>query len=259
MGRRHAGTVRTMGIEQLRDLLREAGDAGKKEWWERYLKGAIEFHGVPMGRIRSLVAEWRAEEGFDTRALQGVALELLALPIAEEKLAGILLLQEHALPQGGVDDGLFDGLEGLLDAGAIRDWNTVDWLCVRVLGPVITAFGMDAADRISGWVAAPSLWQRRCSLVAYVPLAAADPPVLADMTQRLIGTASTLAPDEERFAQTAIGWTLRELSDVAADEVHAFLLDHLAVLSREAMRMAAARLSDTQRTELGVGGRRARR
>jgi 3-methyladenine DNA glycosylase AlkD len=248
-----------MGIEHLRDRLREAGDAGKKEWWERYLKGAIEFHGVPMGRIRSLVAEWRVEEGFDTRALQGIALELLALPIAEEKLAGILLLQEYALPEGVLDDGLFDGLERLLDASAIRDWNTVDWLCVRVLGPVIAAFGMDAADRISGWVAAPSLWQRRCSLVAYVSLAAADPPVLADMTQRLIGTASTLAPDEERFAQTAIGWTLRELSDVAADEVHAFLLRHRWELSREAVRMAAARLTDTQRTELGVGGKRARR
>ncbi|NND84575.1 MAG: DNA alkylation repair protein [Acidimicrobiia bacterium] len=248
-----------MGIERLQDRLRSEGDPGKKEWWERYLKGAISFHGVPMGRIRTLVAEWRAEQGLATGDLQTTAFDLLALPIAEEKLAGILLLEEHALPEGGVDDALLDGLERLLDEGTIADWNTVDWLCVRVLGPHIAASGVAAADRVSGWVTAPSLWRRRCSLVAYVPLAAADPPVLADMTKRLIGTATTLAPDPERFAQTAIGWTLRELSDVAPDEVHSFLLDHREVLSREAIRMAAARLSDEQRKELGVTGKRTRR
>ena len=248
-----------MSIQRLRDSLAREGDSGKKEWWERYLKGAIEFHGVPMATIRSLVADWRAEEGLPTAALQGVALDLLALPMAEEKLAGILLLQEHALPESGVDSGLLDGVERLLDEGTIADWNSVDWLCVRVLGPYISASGADVADRISGWVDAPSLWRRRCSLVAYVPLAALDPPPLPDMTSRLLHTASTLAGDTERFAQTAIGWTLRELSDVAPGEVFSFLEAHRAQLSREATRMAAARLDDEQRTALGITGTRSRR
>lgn len=253
------GTVRWMTVDLLRTRLAAAGDPAKKAWWERYLKGAIDFHGVPMAGIRSHLATWRIETGLDPSDLQETALALLALPVAEEKLAGILLLGEHALAEGVVDHRLLDGIEALLDNRTIGDWNSVDWLCVKVLGPFIAESGPAAADRISAWATAPSPWSRRCSLVAYVPLAAGDPPVLPDLEGRLLATAAMLAPDGERFVQTAIGWTLRELSDVAPDAVHGFLDAHRSDLSVEAVRMAAARLSDSHRRHLGITGRRTRR
>lgn len=146
-------------------------------------------------------------------------------------------------------------LEELFQKNHIFDWNTTDWLCVRVLGPLIRR-EHDAIAIFKRWVAntetAP-LWQRRASLVAFVNIA-------SDHCKEVLDIAGVLVNDEQRFAQTAVGWVLRNLSAKGcADQVVEFLKQNKEVLSAEAINMASMKLSDKHRNQAGIVGKRKRR
>ncbi len=147
-----------------------AGEA-TRTWWNRYLKGAIEFRGVPMAGVREVVhGLWRERE-LDERPREDqlrVVLALFAQPYAEDKLAAILVLGERLLDDLGAPDVPF--LAEPFRRGHVADWSTCDWYCVKVLGPFIAQVGdpSAAAEAIAGWRHSPSLWQRRAAAVAFV-------------------------------------------------------------------------------------------
>lgn len=243
----------------LTQALRRRGDAEKKGWWERYLKGAIEFYGTPMAQIRTEVHAWAGGDP-EPAEMRNAAFELLAEPIAEQKLAGILVMQEILLPAGELDASRdLPLIAARFDDGSIADWNTTDWLCIRVLGPMIDRGGLPTARLITGWVEAPSLWRRRSAAVAFVPIAGRGDDAFDGVVDNVIDVCARLVGEPERFIQTGIGWVLRDLSDADPDRVYRFLLEHQDPLSREATRMAAARLPDDARAVLGIKGKRRRR
>ena len=157
-------------MEELITRLRACGDPVKKTWWEKYLKSVIEFYGVPMAQIRSAVHAWAEERAMAPEELRSAAFDLMRRPIAEEKLAGILVMQELLLPIEELSAGRdLPVIASIFDAGQIWEWNTTDWLCVRVLGPMIEQQGRPTAERIATWAGAPGLWRRRAAAVAFVP------------------------------------------------------------------------------------------
>ena len=82
------------------DGLAAAADEKTRQWWERYLKGAVPFRGVPMGKIRRIVHEtWRTGgvDQQDPEVQIELALAQFAEPFCEEKLAGVLALSERLL------------------------------------------------------------------------------------------------------------------------------------------------------------------
>ena len=91
--------------------------------------------------------------------------------------------------------------------GLIFDWNICDWFSIKVLSSLIDRYGISCAERISAWHGADNLWQARASLVAFVPVAGNDEyyPLLETSCQQIIKR-------EERFAKTAVGWILRDIS-----------------------------------------------
>lgn len=243
------------GHELVADLdrrLAAQADPGKREWWERYLKGVIAFHGVGMADIRAVVADWHRDH--DLGRLDGDALVVLAsgcvaLPKAEDKLAAFILLREHGLERLAPERHL-DDVAGWFDRGHIADWNTCDWLCVRVLGPLVAAHGPAVARQLAGWTGADGLWRRRAAAVAFVDLAPRGDDNFAGFTDLLLGVVGELVDDRQRFIQTATGWALRELSKAAPGAVRSFVAAHLHRMSREAIRMATAALGDAERRRL---------
>ncbi len=57
-----------------------------------------------------------------------------------------------------------------------------------------------------------------------------------------IEVADANARDDERFMQTSVGWLLRELSKHRPQAVRNFVSEHEGLLSREARRMALAKI-----------------
>lgn len=197
-------------IDPLQQALQSAGDPQVKAWWQGYVIEANPFYGVKMPVIRKFVNQWAKDQKL--AKLPGdkqldLAFALLACDHSEEKLAAALWLQEHLLPQDLIPQTAIAKFADAFDADHLNDWNICDWFCVKVLGPGIQAHSTSWAEPIHEWHTASNLWRARASLVAFVKVA--DQPAYDDSIAR---ACTTLIQRPERFAKTAVGWILREIS-----------------------------------------------
>jgi 3-methyladenine DNA glycosylase AlkD len=240
MARDHTALIR-----DLQDALDGLSSGTTKTWWERYLKGVIAFRGVGIPQIRSALADWRSGSGVtawppaDQFAL---ALRLFEEPMAEDKLAGVLFLQEYLYDAVPWRESLRH-YGSLFERQRIADWNTCDWFCVRVLGPTIATHGRGCAKAVSRWSQSPELWKARASVIGFVPVIA-EP----DYRPLVLHSSTVLIRRDERFAKTAVGWILRELSTYDSETVTAFVDEQLPYFSTESVRNALKYLPEaTQR------------
>jgi 3-methyladenine DNA glycosylase AlkD len=212
-----------------------------------------------MGDVRAAVHAWVEGEGFaerlSLRDQVALALSLFHLSHAEDKIAGVLYLQEILLPAGAIDwQADLPRFARLFDEGQIADWNTCDWFCVKVLGPLAVREGEMCARAIAGWRSAENLWRHRASAVAFVNLAKRGEDNFAGFTEMLLESCALLAQRKERFAQTGAGWALRELSRADPGAVIAFVEAHREALSKEACERAIAKLPEEHRARLRERG-----
>jgi 3-methyladenine DNA glycosylase AlkD len=221
-------------------------DPKTKAWWESYMKHAIAFRGVKMADIRAALHQWVQDEGiahWPAAQQKELAFDLIRLAYCEDKLAGILYLQELLLPAGAVrwqDD--VPRFASLFEQGYIYEWNTCDWFCVRVLGPLAGQQGPPAARAIADWRTTGNLWQRRASGVAFVNLAKRGEGNFPGFTGMLLEVCAATVQSAERFAQTGTGWVLRELSLAEPQQVAGFVEEQLGFFSAEGLAYATAKL-----------------
>jgi 3-methyladenine DNA glycosylase AlkD len=231
-------------ITALQTSLEDKTTQKTKVWWEKYMKGVIQFRGVGIPEIRLLVAAWRDEYGikdFSKADQLELALALLREPIAEDKLAGILYLQYYSYDQ--LDwEILLSKYETLYTDELIFDWNTCDWFCVRVLGPTIARNGLDCAKSISAWKTATNLWQARSSVVAFVKVASNQ-----SYYPHIQASCHLLIQRQERFAKTSVGWILRDISKHDEQFVKLFVEQHLKYFSVESLRNTLKYLTREER------------
>jgi 3-methyladenine DNA glycosylase AlkD len=251
-----------MEIEQLQRRLEDKANAKTKDWWQRYLKGVIGFRGVKMGDIRIAVHAWYVD-GMQAEALSApkqreLALALVREAYAEDKLAGMIMLQEILIP-GGVIKWKSDlpRLAKLFDAGHIYDWNSCDWFCLKVLGCLVKEEGEVCARAIAAWKRAANLWRRRAAGVAFVDLASNGEANFSGFTQMLLGVCAETVQASERFAQTGTGWVLRELAYAEEQGVVRFIEQNLALFSSEGLRYATEKMHAADKARLRQAGRQA--
>ena len=230
-------------IDKLQSRLNASATAATREWWTKYLRGAASFRGVKMGDVRTAVHAWFEEEQLgkllSADQQKDLALMLLEEEYTEDKLAGVLFLQEILLPEGALDwRSDLSRFACLFDEGYIRDWSICDWFCVKVLGPLVEQQGEPCARAISEWREAESVWQRRASVVSFANLAHKGDQNFPGFTEMVLDNCSDLLGSRERFAQTGVGWVLRELSRSDQDRVVGFVEANLGRFSREALKNA---------------------
>jgi 3-methyladenine DNA glycosylase AlkD len=234
-------------IAKLQQELDQRARPGTKTWWENYLKQAISFRGVKMADIRSALHEWIEDERIATElslpTQMSLALRLLREAYAEDKLAGMLYLQEVLLPKGAVEwETDLAQFASFFEDGHIQDWNTCDRFCVKVLGSLVEREGEECARAIAAWKEARTLWQRRASGVAFVNLAKHGEDNFAGFTEMLLEVCAATVQHPERFAQTGTGWVLRELGLAEQERVVDFIQQHRDRFSREAVRKAVEKM-----------------
>ncbi|HEX2128230.1 MAG TPA: DNA alkylation repair protein [Solirubrobacterales bacterium] len=229
-------------VAEIQDHLADRASPEKRAWWENYVKGAS-FRGTPMGEIRRVVSAYvKGHEDLGDRELKALAYELIAQPLSEDKLAGILLLSEHLMD--ALDARDLPSFRSLLADGQLGDWNSCDWFCVKVLARMLERAEdpQAVAQALIAWTASDDLWVRRAGLVAFVNLAPRGDAALDGLASYVLEGAERNVKDARRFAQTSVGWVLRELSRAHPDAVRAFLDRHADEMSAEARRAASARL-----------------
>ncbi|MBN2174023.1 MAG: DNA alkylation repair protein [Bacteroidales bacterium] len=194
-------------IIEFQKILQKNSSIQTKEWWEKYLKHIISFRGIGIPEIRKLLKTWYTKHKFqeeDTEDQINLAKEFFASPIAEDKLTGILILQEFLLDKITCEK-MVCSVEDIFNRNYINDWNTCDWLSVKVLTPVIEYGRLVCVQQISNWKSSRRLWKARASAVAFAQ--AKNKLQYIDFIDEI---CSTLIIREERFAKTAVAWVLRE-------------------------------------------------
>jgi 3-methyladenine DNA glycosylase AlkD len=242
-------------IPQLQRELDKWADPRTKAWWEAYMKGAIPFRGVKMVGIRAALHGWLLSAGIrpglPVEEQKWLAFALIRETYSEDKIAGILFFQEALFPAGEVDwQEDLPRFAELFMEGHIADWSTCDWLCVRVLGPMIERYGPACAEAIAAWRTSPDLWQRRASGVAFVNLAPKGDANFPGFTDLLLSTCAATVRHPERFSQTGTGWVLREPSRAEPARVAQFIEENIGYFSTESLNYATARLQPEAKAKL---------
>jgi 3-methyladenine DNA glycosylase AlkD len=113
-----------------------------------------------------------------------------------------------------------------------------------VLGSLISKEGQACAARISDWRGAENLWQARASLVAFVPVNSE-----ADYFPLIEKGCRTLIRRDERFAKTAVGWILRDVSKHDASFVKRIITATISDFSTESLKNATRYFSEQEKNE----------
>jgi len=215
--------------------LRQTGRSEKADWWNRYLKGVIPFLGLGIPEIRKLLLDLNQSEKLDQLALNkqvGLVNGLMKGRFAEEKLAAILYVQLFWL---GKMKNMFlvNLISDWFDERYILDWNTADWLCVRLLTPMINTGDSQVILKLKQWNLDPYLWKARSSLVPF-----AQASTIMNYSREIWQFSDILIRREERFAKTAVGWVMREYSKHDTEFVLTFLSKHVRYTTAEVKRNA---------------------
>lgn len=218
----------------IQSRLSALGDERKARWLENYVKHGIRSKGVGIPHIREVVKEVAKEYGLTSQPpeAQAEALsDLMQQPFTEDKLAAILYLQ---LYWKGMDAGpQLELISHWFDQRWISDWNVCDWLCVRLLSPLVDRSPEQALPVLKAWNADPYLWTARASLVPF-----AQCKSIAEHMDTIEAFSITLIRREERFCKTSVGWVLREYSRRDKDFVRRFLEEHKDWVTPEVVKNA---------------------
>lgn len=216
--------------EKLKSRITKFADEKRKLWFENYVKHDTKFRGVEISTVTTELKDWYKCENIDKLPLDGqldLALSFFKEEYTEDKLAGILFFQLYLYDKFDYK-ALLSRFESIFENGYIYDWSVCDWFCMRVLRQLIKANGRRCAEAISKWHTAQNVWQARCSVVAFSNLTKDNA-----YTPLLLKSNTKLIKREERFAKTAVGWILRELSKIDKQIVVDFIAENRQYFSRE--------------------------
>jgi len=196
------------------------------------MRNVISFRGVGIPEIRTLQKTWYKEhlEELSYEEQIQIALELLRCELAEDKLAGILLLQNYLYDKMPLAY-MLEQYKVIFDEKLIYDWNICDWFCVRVLSNTIKHFGANSAVHISSWKDEKYLWNARASVVAFIGLT--DTPLYYNHIRK---NCETLIRREERFGKTSVGWILHDIYKIDKYFVFDFVDKNLKYFSLESLK-----------------------
>ncbi len=104
--------------------------------------------------------------------------------------------------------------------------------------------GKDCAIAISRWSKSQNLWQARASVVSFVNFVKVKNKNrhFEELIELILSSCTVLIQREERFAKTAVGWILRELSILYKEEVISFIGKYVDYFSKESLRNATSKI-----------------
>lgn len=216
--------------EKLKSRIDEHSDEKRKQWFENYIKHNTKYKGVKLPTIRTELRALYTEDKIEKFPLDeqlDLALSFFEEDYAEYKFAGILFMQLYLYNKFDYQV-LLSRFESIFENDLIYDWSVCDWFCTRVLRQMIKLNGDKCAEAITTWNSAENVWQARCSIVSFTTITENNRYV-----SLIIKSCDKLIRREERFAKTAVGWILREISKTQKQLVLDFIEEYRPYFSRE--------------------------
>ena len=217
----------------LLERLNEIAKPETKEWFENYLKNRVVCRGVKTPEVEKELRQWYKEEGIAELSISDqlqICNRLVAGEYIEDKLAALILIQKFLIKKVE-PEGLLELINDWFLEDYIEDWSTNDWLCVRVLGPLLKRNGKVVSGRLQRWVEAEHIWKRRSSIISFRAVVKDEDYI--DEIEDIIGKT---VEDDRRFVQTGIGWLVSDLSRQSPEKGEELVEKHYENLIPEVIR-----------------------
>jgi len=218
----------------IKDKITSVGQPEKAKWLENYIKHDIKSKGVGIPIIRDIVKEaTRDYKLVELDISEQVYLlnDLMTSKYTEDKLSAIIYIQLNWDRTN--EDEKIELISAWFDKELITDWNVCDWLCVRLLTPLIDNWTKETLIELKKWNKNQNQWKARASLVPFAQSKSLD------IHKNLIEEFSIeLIKRNERFCKTAVGWVLREYSKIDSGFVTRFLDDNEIWTTKEVIKNA---------------------
>lgn len=210
------------------------GNPDKAKWLENYIKHDIKSKGVGIPEIRNIVKEATKDYKLlelDISEQIDLLNDLMTSEYTEDKLSAIIYIQ---LNWNKINEHEKIALiSDWFDKELITDWNVCDWLCVRLLTPMIDNWTKETLNELEKWNRNQNQWKARASIVPFAQSKSLD------KHKNLIEEFSIeLIKRNERFCKTAVGWVLREYSKIDSGFVTRFLDDNEIWTTKEVIKNA---------------------
>ena len=218
--------------KNIKSKITSIGKPDKAKWLENYIKHDIKSKGVGIPEIRDIVKEvtkgYKLPES-DISEQIDLLNDLMNSEYAEDKLSAIIYIQ---LNWSAINEHEKIALiSEWFDNGLITDWNVCDWLCVRLLTPLLDKEPDLAVSVFRKWNKSQNLWKARASLVPF-----AQSKKIERHTETILQFSTELIKRQERFCKTAVGWVLREYSKTDTKFVTDFLENHKKWTTKEVIK-----------------------
>ena len=220
--------------ERILDRLKAVRNVDKAAWLENYVKHDIKSLGVGIPEIREIVKRTEKDFLLTHKSIPvqiEVLNELMEQVFTESKLASIIYLQLYwKKAEGRI---ILELISEWFEHRWISDWNVCDWLCVRLISPLIDKDAENIIEELTIWNKDQYLWKARASLVPF-----AESRSISRHSKTILSFSELLIKREERFCKTAVGWVMRQYSKVDRELVTGFLDKHKEWLTKEVITNA---------------------
>lgn len=226
------------------------GNPDKAKWLENYVKHDIKSNRVGIPEIRQIVKEANRNNRLTERDISEqieILNDLMSRDYTEDKLSAILYIQ--LFWSGKNENETIALISDWFDKEWISDWNICDWLCVRLLTPLIDNWTKQTIIELKKWNKDKNQWKARASLVPFAQCKKID-----EHKDIVYEFSIELIKRKERFCKTSVGWVLREYSKIDRDFVTAFLTKYNKWATKEVVKnatkyMRAHKFADTAARE----------
>lgn len=227
-------------VNELTAVIADMGDPKKALWLKNYVKHNIQSRGVGIPILRKLLDGKVKEANLTQRNMDDQVRfmnEFMCSEYTEDKLVAILFMQLYWRTKFATET--LTVISNWFQNEWISDWNVCDWLCVRVLSPLLDEHPESCIDVFERWNREDYLWTARASLVPFAQCQTRHS--YPDYVERF---SVSLIQRPERFCKTAVGWVMREWSKEDPTFVRDFLKMHETWVTPEVRRNAKKYFND---------------
>ncbi|HAT48837.1 MAG: DNA alkylation repair protein [Nitrospirae bacterium] len=229
-----------MIAEIVKEELNSLGSIDKAHHLSRFFKTGPGQYGAGDQFIGVRVPEQRRI----AKRYKGLALEeirhLLASPIHEHRLTGLLILVERFAASGNADIQREIVAFYRTHLDRVNNWDLVDLSAPKILGEYLLC---NPGERpiLFTMVQSCNIWERRVCVLATWPM------IKRNQLDELLDLAERLLTDTHDLMHKAVGWMLREAGKVDSAILDDFLEKHACGMPRTMLRYAVERMEQERR------------
>lgn len=210
---------------------------------KRYLKSELRFLGATQPTVRSEAKAFvRKHPELEPDDLRALCEALWATRTHELRSVAIGILEQRLKSLTAKDVSWI--LPFVRDA---HTWAHVDWLAIKVLGPLVTR-DEKAHKLLDKWAKDADFWVRRTALLAWH-----DPLIKGQGDfEQFARLAVPMLHEKEFFIRKAIGWVLRSTAKKRPERTIAFVSEHAKELSALSFKEATRNLPAAAQKKLAA-------